>query len=148
MQRGTSVPFNPNSIKYQERRKKEIEQATNPKIAMLECVRQYKKKADKRVIPWKLSIEECQALFEQHCLYCDSPPAQISKSMHGSQYLFTGIDRKDNSLGYEIGNVVPCCKFCNFAKHKHSMKEFQAWLDDIAAYYPTLAAKELSKEQP
>lgn len=28
----------------------------------------------------------------------------------------TGLDRKDSSKGYEVENVVPCCRDCNTAK--------------------------------
>jgi 5-methylcytosine-specific restriction endonuclease McrA len=30
-----------------------------------------------------------------------------------------GIDRKDNSFGYIIGNCVPCCTICNETKGEH-----------------------------
>jgi hypothetical protein len=35
------------------------------------------------------------------------------------------IDRIDSGLGYEIGNIVPCCKWCNIAKADKSVEEFK-----------------------
>ena len=138
--------FNPNSIKYQERRKKEIEKASKPISAIQGIVADYKKKAKKRGYEWALTLDDCSQLVIKDCAYCGSPPLIVYKTKHGSSILYNGIDRTDNNIGYTSENTVPCCKYCNFAKHKHSMEEFQAWLSDIAAYYPTLLTKELSKE--
>jgi len=40
----------------------------------------------------------------------------------------------DSSLGYVLGNVVPCCSTCNFAKRDMAYQEFLAWLDRLVAY--------------
>ena len=39
-------------------------------------------------------------------------------------YTYNGIDRKDNNLGYEKANCVPCCKRCNQMKNDMTMDEF------------------------
>lgn len=39
-----------------------------------------------------------------------------------------GIDRIDSSKGYTDLNSVPCCKFCNFAKHTMSEIDFLFWV--------------------
>ena len=41
---------------------------------------------------------------------------------------YNGIDRKDNALGYVEGNVVSCCKFCQYAKRDLPYEEFVAHL--------------------
>ena len=38
---------------------------------------------------------------------------------------FNGIDRIDSKIGYIDGNVVTCCKHCNFAKDALTQKEFK-----------------------
>lgn len=43
--------------------------------------------------------------------------------------IYNGIDRQDNSIGYKTENCVPCCKFCNLAKSKFTIKEFQEWIN-------------------
>lgn len=42
-----------------------------------------------------------------------------------------GIDRKDNQLGYEILNVVSCCKICNIAKNDMKICEFLSWIEVV-----------------
>ena len=54
-----------------------------------------------------LSEEQYNLLIESNsCLYCDGtlPTAGC------------GLDRIDNSRGYEPGNVVPCCTACNLIR--------------------------------
>ena len=45
---------------------------------------------------------------------------------------FRGIDRVDNDVGYLDGNMVPCCKACNFLKSSTAKATF---LEHIARIY-------------
>lgn len=60
-----------------------------------------------------ISLEEYSALMDvnKNCHYCDDK-LNIDK-FHGKRHC---LDRKDNSLGYHINNVVPCCFKCNWVK--------------------------------
>lgn len=78
-----------------------------------------KTQARKRGIEFSLSQQEFQDLIESDCFYCGSPPNNESK---GATY--QGIDRIDSSKGYIPGNVVPCCKMCNWGKNILSQQEF------------------------
>lgn len=78
-----------------------------------------KRQAAKRGLEFKLSQSEFQDLIESDCFYCGSPPNQVSKGV-----VYQGIDRVDSTKGYVPGNVVPCCKFCNWGKNTLSQKEF------------------------
>lgn len=54
--------------------------------------------------------------LEKECHYCGALIQWIKHFgtvRHVSRY---NIDRKDNSLGYITGNLVVCCKRCNFTK--------------------------------
>jgi len=42
-----------------------------------------------------------------------------------------GLDRLDITKGYTDENTVPCCKFCNFAKHTMSENDFYAWIKKV-----------------
>ena len=42
-----------------------------------------------------------------------------------------GIDRKDSEKGYTKDNSVPCCKYCNFAKHTMSEDDFYNWIKKV-----------------
>ena len=45
-----------------------------------------------------------------------------------------GIDRIDSNIGYTKENCVPCCKFCNFAKHTMNEHEFYKWIKKVYEY--------------
>jgi hypothetical protein len=49
----------------------------------------------------------------------------------------SGIDRRDNELGYTVTNSVPCCPACNVAKAKMNEAEFRAWIIAVHANYVT-----------
>lgn len=62
--------------------------------------------AKKRGLSWGLHREEYLEAIKLQCKYCtgDLPPNGI------------GLDRIDNSIGYERSNVVPCCALCNLTR--------------------------------
>lgn len=72
----------------------------------------YKKKAKERTISWNLSFEQFLIFWQKPCNYC----SQTIKTI--------GLDRINNERGYEINNIVPCCKTCNYAKRALKEKEF------------------------
>ncbi len=92
----------------------------------------YKKSASTRFIDFNLSFDEFYDLTGQNCSYCNSEPygkrSQIGT--HGD-FIYNGIDRVDNTIGYELDNCVPCCKKCNYAKHKMSVGEFINLIENI-----------------
>lgn len=105
----------------------------------------YKKSARERSMGWDLDVVSFRALTKQNCYYCGIVPSQshlTQASVNGS-YLYTGVDRVDNTRGYEPGNVVPCCSVCNRAKHTMSQEEFLAWVQRISSYQ---AARKVSME--
>jgi len=82
-----------------------------------------------------LSIEDVRSLIFEPCTYCGSGPSNtiklkpLKKFIRESDYVrYNGLDRKDNSKGYVISNVVTCCKRCNTAKNDMAIEE---WLDHI-----------------
>ncbi len=71
----------------------------------------YRWNAERRGLQWALTKEETYILFQNNCHYCGEPPSNVYKKI-----FYSGIDRKDNRLGYTTENVVSCCKFCNRLK--------------------------------
>jgi hypothetical protein len=67
--------------------------------------------ARKRGLEWTLSFEEYVALITNARCHYDAA--------HELNPTGTGLDRIDNSRGYHIDNVVPCCRECN--EQRHSM---------------------------
>lgn len=93
----------------------------------------YKKSARKRNVDWKISKDEFRNLTSSICLYCGQAPSQgVRKSTDlNGNYIYNGIDRVDNALGYVFSNCVPCCWQCNRAKHNMPQKDFQKWVQKI-----------------
>ena len=62
-------------------------------------------------------------------------PKQITKGRgNNGDYIYNGIDRLDNSVGYTKENCVPCYKMCNYAKNKFTMEEFLIWINRVYHY--------------
>lgn len=88
-------------------------------------LRQYKKSASLRGFSYTLSVEEFTNLTQSPCHYCGIPPSRISKkSSDFGVYIYNGIDRKDNTLGYDFNNCVSCCYECNLFKHSMPYEDF------------------------
>lgn len=92
-----------------------------------------------------LTLEEFYSISQMNCYYCNSFPnntfnrAKSDKkasllAKESGDYIYNGLDRIDSSKGHNKNNVVPCCKYCNFAKSKLSLKEFNNWIIRIKEY--------------
>ena len=77
----------------------------------------YRCKAVERGLVWDLTSLDAKRLFKGSCSYCGELPNQI-KRMRGlrGDFIYNGIDRKDNSVGYTFDNSVSCCGECNRMK--------------------------------
>ena len=86
---------------------------------------QYKKNAEYRDYEFSLTLEQFSNLTHGECYYCGDSPKSIYKSYRSTgDYIYNGIDRIDNSIGYTIDNCVPCCGICNKMKLTLGVKEF------------------------
>ncbi len=68
---------------------------------------------------WGLSEEEFLALSQSNCHYCGKPPLQKVWRKRPTAFIYNGIDRMDNALGYSPENCVTCCGDCNKLKGDH-----------------------------
>ena len=59
-----------------------------------------------------LTFAEFVEFQNKNCSYCGGSLDRIR------------LDRVDNSIGYQLGNVVPCCWECNLVKGSRSRQEF------------------------
>ena len=83
--------------------------------------KQYKARAKKNKIDFKLSFQQFYLAVTSGCYVCnlDGKTNEI------------GIDRLDNKEGYIYGNIGGCCWNCNRAKNSMSISEFSKWLERI-----------------
>ena len=84
----------------------------------------YRDAARRRDLEFSLTEAEFLKLVISSCFYCGLP---YEHSPSG----FNGVDRVDNAKGYLADNVVPCCKWCNHAKHTMSQAEFFSWIERV-----------------
>jgi len=105
--------------------------------------------AKRRKIEWRLTFDEFVSKVTQPCVWCQVSPSEaynacISKNGYTQRHTldndgvregwitYNGLDRIENNGIYEVTNVWPCCKFCNFARNNRTVEEFQVWLRLVA----------------
>lgn len=97
----------------------------------------YKRHANTHKREFTLELEKFRILTTSNCFYCNAiPKNRISNSNPGKisywgEYVYNGIDRVDNSIGYITENCVPCCEICNWAKSNKGIKEFEKYIINI-----------------
>lgn len=95
-----------------------------------EVYREYKSGADKRGLSFDLSVEEFENLTQRPCVYCGTEKSNRERHTHKyAPFFYNGIDRVDPTVGYNVGNCVPCCRVCNRMKSDMTKSDF---LDHIA----------------
>lgn len=67
------------------------------------------------------------------CFYCKKEKSNSRKDRLTNKLLrYNGVDRLDNTLGYESDNTVACCSTCNYMKGTQSVSEF---IDQVKLIY-------------
>lgn len=85
-----------------------------------------KSEATRRGLAWNLSIKSYTKLLAQGCFYCD----KVLSYETGS-----GLDRIDNTKGYALKNVVPCCGQCNQSRNDfYTVDEFKVMIYALKSY--------------
>lgn len=91
-----------------------------------------KSRATKNGKGWHLSLDDYQKLITQSCHYCSNCLAP--KKASG-----VGLDRIDNTKGYQLDNVLPCCGVCNSIRNDYlSVKETEIAVSAIVTYRKTI----------
>lgn len=82
----------------------------------------------------ELDFDFFVSITRENCFYCNQSPnnyihyqcsnkySELARSSGGVYY--SGLDRYDNSINHVESNVVPCCKYCNFAKSDMNVVDF------------------------
>lgn len=131
-----------NNLKLTEFTPLIIKQSSFPSGALstsIKCVfYNYKKDSD-------MTVEEFYWISQNNCFYCNSFPSNkfnyakinkksAQKAKDSGDFIYNGLDRIDPKQNHNKNNVVPCCKYCNFAKSKLTLSEFNEWIDRIQKY--------------
>lgn len=80
--------------------------------------KKYKKNAETRGIPFELHPYVFHSRMVRPCYICGKSGEDLSN----------GLDRVENSDGYNSMNVAACCWNCNRAKNNMSLREFKEWM--------------------
>lgn len=87
----------------------------------------YKWAAAKREFSFELTKEKFRELTSGDCTYCGVSPKQVYVPAKSKiPYVYNGVDRKVNSVGYTVENCVSCCGVCNDMKRTRSVEDFLA----------------------
>jgi hypothetical protein len=78
----------------------------------------YKWGAKSRGYKFELDFETFNSILKQSCHYCGKKESN-------------GIDRIDSTRGYDMDNILPCCKICNVMKMIHSYDDFTSHIAKI-----------------
>lgn len=86
----------------------------------------YKRNAIKRGYCFELFFEDFLLITKSNCVYCGAEPNQVEDRKYNAYgtYTYNGIDRVDNTKGYTLDNVAPCCGICNIMKRAMSEDGF------------------------
>ena len=112
-------------------------------VGLNNLFRNYEARAKKRNLDWELTKDEFKSITSENCYYCNDIPRGILTSANKTEdqlrrqynsYLYNGIDRIENHIGYALENCVPCCKTCNFAKSTMTADEFYDWIRRVHAH--------------
>lgn len=117
---------------YKNNSKKRKEYSKEYKKKNPECIKMWRKnnkdrstyinirnKAKTRNIEFLISFNDFRDIyFDKKCFYCDDR-------------MMTGLDRIDNSRGYEKNNVIQACSICNKMKLDHSLNNFFSHIEKI-----------------
>lgn len=94
--------------------------------------KEYIKSAKSRKYSFNISFKKFKELVSKPCHYCCIENfSKRTDSITGFILYYTGIDRIDNSIGYEPDNIVPCCFECNRMKNTKHQDEFLAHIKKI-----------------
>lgn len=111
-------------------------------VVITRLMSSYKRGAKDRGLSFEIDRSDISNIIDEKCFYCGSSPSNVfngykNKDIH-NPYLYTGIDRKNNDLGYTRENIVPCCKRCNIIKRDMEFEEFTEWITRV---YKNLSQK-------
>ena len=93
----------------------------------------YRVSARRRGVKFDITFDLFLSLTSGACYYCGGMPQskKHNKTSHGF-YVYNGIDRVKNDLGYSAENCVTCCGVCNNMKRILGVDEFISKCLDIA----------------
>jgi hypothetical protein len=104
---------------------------------VLHVFKKYSRRAAERQLQFNLTLDDVKKHIHAPCYFCGTQYTN-SFDIRGRTMYYNGIDRIDNSIGYERDNCQPCCWRCNYAKRDSSVEDFANWANKLVKNFPTL----------
>jgi hypothetical protein len=95
----------------------------------------YRWQAEKRRFEFSLTKDDFRRLTKGNCFYCGIEPLQTHHQITcKTPYIYNGIDRQDNNVGYTVSNCVSCCGVCNDMKRTRTVEDFVKKCEAVAIH--------------
>lgn len=115
--------------------KKDVKSLPEGQAGLNATFDKYKRAAEKRGYEFNLNINEFENIVAKPCFYCGEPPNNKYYNANDTgDFIYSGIDRKDNKNGYNTNNCLPCCKVCNRAKSNMKYQDFINWIKTLVKF--------------
>ena len=86
-----------------------------------------------------IDAQQYYEIAKNNCHYCNAEPVEYSpykeKESERDVIYVNGVDRMDNTKGYEIGNCVPCCYSCNSMKMDMTVNDFKNKINKLYEFF-------------
>lgn len=117
-------------------RQRESVQLSKGEASFNGVIAKMKINAKTRGYEFALTKEQVRILTKQNCHYCGAiPNNRFFHTGNNGDYIYNGLDRIENTKGYTIDNVVPCCIQCNRSKTDMTIKEFESWVQRVYKHF-------------
>lgn len=95
-------------------------------VAINNLFQDYKKNARVKGLDFEIDREIFEEIACSACFYCGQEPKERTPDSRNPDIKakLNGIDRVTNDIGYIKENLVPCCKWCNYAKRNGDKHDF------------------------
>lgn len=107
---------------------KEIVSLKNGEASLNLLYNNYKYKATLKNNEFNLTKSQFKTLTSNNCVYCGIAPykkvSTITSHALNGDYIYNGIDRYDNNIGYTLNNSKSCCYDCNIMKSNLDYNRF------------------------
>lgn len=105
----------------------------------------YKAGAKARSLKFDLDKVTFRKFVISDCFYCGKPPSRKAGNNPYQEtngcFVYNGIDRTMNSVGYTIENCVTCCAECNYLKGARDIDDFILHINQIVKHLKDKGAK-------
>jgi hypothetical protein len=113
--------------------------------ALTHIISGYKAHAKQRKQVFDIDRQVFLGLIKKDCFWCGSPPSNRIRGdvvfhINGEEhkdfiFIYNGLDRINNDIGYTLNNVLPSCYVCNRARNNMTFEDFDQWIKNLISFH-------------